>query len=147
GGGDRIVGHLEHGGVGCWHGPFWRPIFAGKTPAPRVGGESAGAGLSGFWGRGKGGGGGKGTVLGSRIHAVEKELIAPALIGHLHFERIAPGIRLGEAKGEDLVAAGCRRQIAELLLFIPPHQDRISADRKVPGEKRPHARPFPANAD
>ena len=73
-------------------------------------------------------------------------MVAAALVGHLHFQRIAAGLRLGQAEGQDLVAADRGRQIAAFLLLVAPGQDRVLADGGVAGEESAHAGALAADA-
>src|SRR5262249_41424203 len=80
------------------------------------------------------------------LDAVEHEAVAAALVGRLHFQGVAAGFRLGEAEGQNLFTPGRGRQVAPLLLLVAPGQDRVFADRHVPGEEGAYARPLAADA-
>ena len=88
------------------------------------------------------------TAIGDQIlDAVEPVVVALLLIGAGHLQRIAAGIRFGQAEGQDLLALGGSRQVAAFLVLVAVGQDGIFADRRVPGEEGPHAGPLPADAD
>src|SRR5262249_350607 len=80
------------------------------------------------------------------FHTVENELVALAAISAGAFKRIATGIRLGKAKGEDAFAAAAFGEILFLLVLVAVTHDWILPDRSLPGKERPRARAFAVDA-
>src|SRR5262249_22764534 len=86
------------------------------------------------------------TIRDQVLDAVEREMVSAPFVGHLHFERIAAGLRFGEPEGEDLFSLGGRRKVAAFLVLIAPGCDRILPDRYMAGKEGPHTRALTTDA-
>ena len=138
------VAQLEHGRVRRRHAQLGRQIFADETLAAI---DDEGADAAAALGIGEADHGIGDAAVGDKIFdTVEDEMIAAPLVGRLHFQRIAAGLRLGQAEGQHLLAAARGRQIAAFLLVVAPGHDRIFADGGVAGEEGAHAGAFAADA-
>src|SRR5262249_7904468 len=134
-----------HAGVGGRHAHLGDEVFA--VAAGAVGVDDEGADAAAAFGIGEDDDGRGDAGVGDQVlAAVENEVVAAALVGHLHFERVAARFRLGEAECQDVVAATGGGQIAFFLLLVAPRENRVLANRRVAGEEGADAGPLLADA-
>src|SRR5438093_880384 len=62
------------------------------------------------------------------LHPVQDVVVALLLVGAGHLQRVAAGVRLGQAERQDLLALRRRGQVAPLLLLAAVGQDGVLAD-------------------
>ena len=116
--GQSVISNMA--GVGGRHAHLGRQVFAGEARSRRVSTMKALMRPAAALGIGKGDDGVGDAAVGDQVfHAVEDEVVAAAFVGGLHFQRVAAGVGLGQAEGQDLFAAAGGRQIAAFCSSLP----------------------------